>query len=150
MERRFLICLVFMPIIPFGKEVQKCFPNHLKYHSPTPCRFPYRIAGTGFFIFYHPLLKCKTNQLGYHQHSHAFDAFLAYELPIIRKLGTDSAAYAYLLGYICHFVLDSECHTYIIPKSTEAGKNHLVMENEFDRFLLKKMVTMPSLILSGT
>ena len=60
------------------------------------------------------------------------------ELPIIRKLGTDSAAYAYLLGYICHFVLDSECHTYIIPKSTEAGKNHLVMENEFDRFLLKK------------
>ena len=123
----------------FGKEVQKMLPKPLKNTIRRhPGAFRIGLQGPDFLFFYHPLLKCKTNQLGYHQHSHAFDAFLAYELPIIRKLGTDSAAYAYLLGYICHFVLDSECHTYIIPKSTEAGKNHLVMENEFDRFLLKK------------
>ena len=48
----------------FGKEVQKYFPNHLKIpfadtlpHSVSDCR-------DRIFIFYHPLLKCKTNQLG--------------------------------------------------------------------------------------
>ena len=107
----------------FGKEVQKMLPKPLKNTIRRhPAAFRIGLQGPDFLFFYHPLLKCKTNQLGYHQHSHAFDAFLAYEQPIIRKLGTDSAAYAYLLGYICHFALDSECHTYIIPKSTEAGK----------------------------
>ena len=85
----------------FGKEVLKMLPKPLKNTIRRhPAAFRIGLQGPDFLFFYHPLLKCKTNQLGYHQHSHAFDAFLAYELPIIRKLGTDSADYAYMLGYI--------------------------------------------------
>jgi hypothetical protein len=35
-------------------------------------------------------------------------------------------------------VLDSECHSYVIPTSEKPGYNHLVIENEFDRYLLTK------------
>lgn len=65
-------------------------------------------------------------------------AFLQSLLPSLRKRGTEHGTYAYLLGYICHFSLDSECHSYVIPQSEKPGYNHLVMENEFDRYLLRK------------
>ena len=87
----------------FGKEVQKILPKPLKNTIRRhPAAFRIGLQGPDFLFFYHPLLKCKTNQLGYHQHSHAFDAFLAYELPIIRKLGTSfSKSWARRFGILC-------------------------------------------------
>lgn len=71
----------------FGKEVQKMLPKPLKNTIRRhPAAFRIGLQGPDFLFFYHPLLKCKTNQLGYHQHSHAFDAFLAYELPSSENL----------------------------------------------------------------
>ena len=89
-------------------------------------------------FFYRPFLPCHVNTLGHAQHKQPFLPFLETVRSSIRKKGRHCPEYAYLLGFICHFMLDSEAHTYVNEKAKEKGFNHLVMEMEFDRYLMKK------------
>ena len=43
---------------------------------------------------------------------------------------------AYTLGFLCHFILDSNCHGYIYPKIKDGKVSHVEMETEFDRMLM--------------
>lgn len=115
-----------------SKELQDIIKNHEK-------EFQIGLQGPDFLFFYHPILKLRTNQMGYWQHRQTMGDFLSALLPALRKSKTtDTGTYAYLLGFICHFVLDSECHSFVIPASEKPGHSHLAIENEFDRHLLKK------------
>ncbi len=113
------------------EEMQQVINNHQK-------EFEAGLQGPDFLFFYHPMLKLRTNQLGYWQHSQPIHKYLELLLPHIRREGMDSGLYAYTLGYICHFMLDSECHTYVIPLSQRPSFNHLAMENEFERHLIRR------------
>lgn len=123
----------------FGRQVAKQLPDELqniihKYQK----EFRAGLQGPDFLFFYYPMLKLRTNQLGYWQHNHSASSYLNRLMPILRREGTDSGVYAYTLGFICHFMLDSECHSFVIPLSKKPGYNHLAIENEFDRYLMKK------------
>lgn len=123
----------------FGTKVFRDLPADLKKIIRTyPEAFKAGLQGPDFLFFYRPFFRCHTNKLGHAQHRQSFEEFLEQIRPTIRKKGKDCGEYAYLLGFICHFMLDSESHTFVIPKSKEPGYNHLVMEIEFDRYLLKK------------
>lgn len=126
--------------VSFGSKVSETLSEELKHIIKNHEKeFQIGLQGPDFLFFYHPLLKLRTNQMGYWQHGQTMAAFLSALLPSLRKSSTtDTGTYAYLLGYICHFVLDSECHGFVIPASEKPGLNHLAIENEFDRHLLKK------------
>ncbi len=47
-------------------------------------------------------------------------------------------AYAYLLGFLCHYALDSTCHPYINRVVETIPFDHVEMETEFERYLLLK------------
>ena len=55
-----------------------------------------------------------------------------------RKLPANRGGFAYLYGFICHFVLDHSCHGYIEEKIQKSGVTHAEIEVEFDRMLLEK------------
>ncbi len=123
----------------FGKEIYKKLPEDLKQIiRKYPNAFNAGLQGPDFLFFYRPFIKCGPNKLGRSQHSQPFCDFLERVRPVIRKKGKDCGEYAYLLGFICHFMLDSESHTYVNKKAKEPGYNHLVMEIEFDRYLMKR------------
>lgn len=123
----------------FGKEVYHNLPDELKtIIRKYPYAFQAGLQGPDFLFFYRPFMKSRPNQLGYRQHKQPFVDFLNRIRPIIHAKGKNCGEYAYLLGFICHFILDSECHTYIYQKAKTPGFNHLVMEMEFDRHLLIK------------
>lgn len=123
----------------FGEKVAaKLSPELQKIVQKYPEEFNAGLQGPDFLFFYRPMFKLRTNQMGYWQHGQSFAPFLKALLPVIRKEGTDSGTYAYILGYICHFMLDSECHSFVIPLSEKPGYNHLAIENEFDRHLLRR------------
>ncbi len=123
----------------FGTDVYRKLPEDIKETIRTyPKAFQAGLQGPDILFFYRPFFKCRTNQLGHAQHGQPFQLFLEQVRPAIRKKGKKSREYAYLLGFICHFLLDSESHTYIYEKIKQPGYNHLVMEIEFDRHLLKK------------
>lgn len=123
----------------FGRQVKKRLPDDMQqiieHHEKE---YLAGLQGPDFLFFYHPLLKTRTNQMGHWQHREPVYKFLQHLLPIIRREGTDSGVYAYVLGFICHFMLDSECHSFVIPLSKKPGYHHLAIENEFDRHLLRR------------
>ena len=43
---------------------------------------------------------------------------------------------SYLCGFMCHYMLDSECHPYISRYMDERGLGHLEIETDFDRELM--------------
>ncbi len=122
----------------FGKDVHAGLPKELKtiieHHKDE---FFAGLQGPDFLFFYLPVFKVRTNQIGHWQHKRPFDTFLRHLIPVIHREGTDSGVYAYTMGFICHFMLDSECHSYVIPASKQPGYNHLAIENEFDRHLMR-------------
>lgn len=123
----------------FGHKVARQLPKELQnIIKKYPKEFQTGLQGPDFLFFYHPLLRLRTNQMGYWQHGQTMADFIRSLLPRLKKRGTDQGSYAYLLGYICHFVLDSECHSFVIPEAEKPGYNHLTIENEFDRHLLQK------------
>ncbi len=123
----------------FGEQVLDSLPEEIKNHIiPNMTQFRIGLQGPDFLFFYHPLIKRKPNKLGHAQHKTPAREFFEPLLPLLRDLGYDSPEYAYVIGYICHFMLDSESHGYVNKKSRKKGFNHLVMEIEFDRFLMKK------------
>lgn len=123
----------------FGKDVYHNLPDELKtIIRQYPYAFQAGLQGPDFLFFYRPFLKNTPNRLGYRQHKQPFVDFLNRIRPVFHEKGKNCGEYAYLLGFICHFILDSECHTYIYKKTKTPGFNHLVMEMEFDRHRLKK------------
>lgn len=123
----------------FGKEVCKELPKEIhQIIQEYPSAYKAGLQGPDFLFFYRPFLPCHVNTLGHAQHKQSFLPFLETVRSSIRKKGRHCPEYAYLLGFICHFMLDSEAHTYVNEKAKEKGFNHLVMEMEFDRYLMKK------------
>ena len=50
----------------------------------------------------------------------------------------DNAHLAYLFGYICHFVLDASLHPFIEEYKNNHHVSHMMIEKEFERYLLLK------------
>lgn len=43
---------------------------------------------------------------------------------------------AYMLGFGCHYILDSTCHPYVNQVAKEGKISHTLLEKEFDRMLM--------------
>ena len=123
----------------FGYEVLKKLPHTLTdLINAHKTQFQIGLQGPDYLFFYKPLSKNTISQTGYTMHYAPAKDFLEKVLPVIHEEGITSPAYAYLLGFICHFMLDSTCHPYVEEKVIELGFNHIEMESEFERFLLLK------------
>ena len=46
------------------------------------------------------------------------------------------ALMAYMLGFGCHYILDSTCHSYVNQVAKEGKISHTLLEKEFDRMLM--------------
>ncbi len=53
------------------------------------------------------------------------------------RMERSEAASSYLYGALCHYVLDSVMHPYILQLSADTGVSHPRLEAEFDRYLLE-------------
>lgn len=48
------------------------------------------------------------------------------------------AQLAYILGFICHYLLDSQMHPYIKKMIKNTNMDHFEIESDYDRLLLKR------------
>ena len=102
----------------FGKEVCKELPKEIRQIiQEYPSAYKAGLQGPDSLFFYRPFLPCHINTLGHAQHKQPFLPFLETVRSSIRKKGRHCPEYAYLLGFICHFMLDSEAHTYVNEKA---------------------------------
>lgn len=120
----------------FGKEVFKKLPAEIK-DTIRQGKEAYRIGvhGPDIFFYYRPLLKNRVRSHGSGMHAEcAADFFVR---GIQEYQGKPSLQLAsYLLGFACHFMLDSTCHGYINLFEKEKGVSHAEIETELDRRLM--------------
>ena len=51
-------------------------------------------------------------------------------------ISKNPALMAYMLGFGCHYILDSTCHPYVNQVAKEGKISHTLLEKEFDRMLM--------------
>ncbi|MGL5439752.1 MAG: zinc dependent phospholipase C family protein [Filifactoraceae bacterium] len=89
-------------------------------------------------LFYHtPLKRNKVNIYGQDIHNNTARVFFENPINYIRE-SSDEVAFSYLIGFVCHFALDSYCHK-DINKLAPTFKEHIKLETELDRLILLKI-----------
>lgn len=117
----------------FGKEVYRQLPASLRKEILQGQSF-YKtgLLGPDILFYYRPLSRHWINRIGYEMHRKAAMDFFVPSAGRVRN----RKQLAYLLGFVCHFVLDSECHGFIAEYMEKTGLSHTEIEMEWDRFLM--------------
>ncbi|MCX7614484.1 MAG: zinc dependent phospholipase C family protein [Clostridiales bacterium] len=122
----------------FGKEVLKHLSGELT-RIIEKHRELYNIGlhGPDILFYFKPFGSNHVNRTGHEIHKKTADVFFDRAKEILLECSDPDAACAYLAGFICHFMLDSECHP-DVRKMEAKGYLHSTIETEFERFLLSR------------
>ena len=121
----------------FGKEVYRRLPADMKAVIRRHGEL-YRIGLHGpDILFYYMVSKNPVSQFGVQMHKEKAKAFFEEGMRQVRR-NKDEALLVYLLGFGCHYMLDSACHPYVNQMADEGVVPHIVLEKEFDRVLMEE------------
>ncbi len=122
----------------FGAQIARKLPEDLKAivnHHYTA--YEIGLQGPDIFFYHRPFYINHIIKTGIGLHHASARRFFNYALRVLKKQPRDSAEYAYLLGFIAHFTLDSECHGYVNEYIRRRHVAHLEIEEEFEKKLLR-------------
>lgn len=121
----------------FSEDVLTCLPDHHLKQILIQHKELFQIGTHGPDIFfYHRFYDFhdRVNRLGKAMHNEPARDFFETSLHVIQ----DDSQLAYILGFLCHFILDSQMHYYVKKIMKEADMSHFEVEAEYDRYLLKR------------
>lgn len=101
-------------------------------------QFRIGLQGPDYLFFYKPLHRNPISQIGFQIHERPAREFMEHAKEVIKRCGTDSPEYGYIMGFICHFTLDSECHPFVAEEIERTGVGHIEIESEFEKFMMRK------------
>lgn len=121
----------------FGRMVEKAYPSALASALQGHISlFDIGLHGPDILFYYRALTSNSVNAVGFGMHAKPAREFFGPAKAAYAAAKDKDAALAYLLGFTCHFALDSACHGYIENKIAVSGVTHTEIESEFDRSLL--------------
>lgn len=121
----------------FGREVWKKLPEDLrKVIRKHKKLYLIGLHGPDIFFYYHPFSGNSISKLGSRLHSETADHFFRDRIALFQE-NPDDAMRAYLLGFACHYLLDSACHPYINAFEEQTGISHAEIETHLDRALME-------------
>lgn len=100
--------------------------------------FDIGLHGPDILFYYKPITSNHVTKTGYGLHKKIAGDFFHHARTVIQHAEDQDAATAYILGFICHYVLDSECHGYVNQMAAKLNVSHTKIESEFERFLLER------------
>ena len=98
----------------------------------------YDVHGPDIFFYYNCLKHNEVNRYGSAMHDIPYKDTLAQIKENFKKTENKDMALSYLLGFTCHFTLDSYCHGFIEKVDETMPYSHGKIESQFDRYLLIK------------
>lgn len=123
----------------FGKKVYRQMPDSMrKIVRKYKKEYSAGLQGPDFLFFFNPLVKNRYGRLGHQIHEENASVFLGRAVKILKVTGMDSPEGAYIMGFICHFMLDSSCHGFVERMIGETGESHTEQETEFDRYMMEQ------------
>lgn len=118
----------------FGKLIYRQLPVEMKRIIRKNGDL-YRIGLHGPDIFFYHLLKPGVNGAGVQMHHEPAAPFFQRGMKLVRERG-DEKLLAYLLGFGCHYLLDSACHPFVDEMAKKRVISHTLLEKELDRTLM--------------
>ena len=119
----------------FGKRVYKLLPENMK-QMVRRNKDLYRIGQHGpDILFYFCLGVNPVTRHGVMMHQEKAADFFRRGMSKVRA-NRDEALFVYLIGFACHYILDSTCHPYINQMDHERKITHTLLEKEMDRELM--------------
>ncbi|MDO4345241.1 MAG: zinc dependent phospholipase C family protein [Eubacteriales bacterium] len=120
----------------FGKMVyHKLEEDIQELISRNKMQYIIGLHGPDILFYTRPFHKNRVNGLGYRLHQEDAAGFFERGRKLYCQTRNEGIL-AYLLGFICHFMLDSTCHPYIGTYMEKTGTSHDEIETEFDRELM--------------
>lgn len=117
----------------FGKDVYKELPEEVKNIIRSRKKeYILGLQGPDIFFYHLPFVKNKVFQRGIELHDNDAYSFFQRSIEEYKKKPT-KALLAYLLGFACHFILDSTCHPFIYKVQERAHLSHSEIESCLDR-----------------
>jgi hypothetical protein len=118
----------------FGKRIFRQLPEEMKEVIRENGDL-YRIGLHGPDILFYHLAVSRIVNLGIAMHKDQARFFFERGMELVRRRKNDPLL-AYLLGFGCHYLLDSTCHPYVNRMAEEGIISHTILEKEFDRQLM--------------
>ena len=129
----------------FGEAVKGSFPEDKKEIRDIIDRnvdlFSFGLHGPDIFFYYHPIIPNDVKIIGPLMHEDRGWTFFHESAVLINSEGDITRRekmFAYIAGFICHFILDTKCHGYIADRMEASGLSHTEIEGQFDRYLMVK------------
>lgn len=120
----------------FGEAVYHTLPEDLKILIDAHRKlYDIGLHGPDILFYFRPYRKNKINTLGGKIHKEVASNFFSNGKKLYQQ-SNDDAMLVYLLGFINHFILDSECHHYINHYVIKKNVSHSLIEAQWDRLLL--------------
>ena len=123
----------------YGQEMLQLLPERIE-KVLRPCEDYYNIGvhGPDILFYYRAFSKNKVNQYGVKVHREPMKTFLEHAFKVYEKQKQKEEAFAYLAGFMTHFILDSSCHPYIRRRIAETGISHTEIERDWDVLMMRK------------
>lgn len=123
----------------FGGEVLAACRNDVARTAIETYPDLYRIGlqGPDILFYYDPLRANGYKTAGDGMHDAPAAPFFAGAAARVNDRAEGQALLSYLLGFICHFALDSECHSYIEYEINRSGHGHIAIETALDGALME-------------
>lgn len=122
----------------FGMQLFPMLPQSLQQViASNPELYQIGQHGPDLIFYYRTFLPHSASRIGFQMHRQPAKDFFEQARCTI-QLTEDPALLAYTLGFLCHFILDSTCHTYVYAALSSTPVSHTELETEFDRMLMIK------------
>lgn len=118
----------------FGKKVYRQLPDEIRKVIRRNGNL-FRIGLHGPDILFYDLLDLSVTSVGVEMHSLPAASFFLRGMSMVRSRG-DEKLLAYLLGFGCHYLLDSVTHPFVDEMAKKKVISHTLLEKEFDRTLM--------------
>lgn len=119
----------------FGQEVFKKLPKEIQmFIGRNKAAFDLGLQGPDLLFYYKPFKINEVTKQGSQIHWQVAEEIINLAIKTTKET-TDDTELSYLLGFACHFVLDSSLHNEISQIAPEI-KDHFLLEAEMDRRII--------------
>lgn len=134
----------------FGGDCLRALPEELgAAASAHRGLFDTGVHGPDIFFYYHAVTPNSVSAYGSKLHHYTGKQIFTRALGPWHAYRDKETMLAYLLGFLCHFTLDSVCHGYVNGSLKELGVSHNRLEAVYDAHLMLRDGLTPTQVMRG-
>ena len=123
----------------YGQDILRKLPDNIRrIIEPYEDYYSIGVHGPDILFYYRSFCKNRVNQYGVRVHNEPMRVFLEHAFSIYDRQPWRRAAFAWLAGFMTHYILDSTCHPYIRKRIKETGISHPEIERDWDSAMMQR------------